>query len=382
MSPINGLPSASILTDSLKPLAEARTLPSEFYAAQGIFDLEMTSLFQSMWLPVCREEDAAQPGDFITREIGTERVLILRGKDNTVRAFYNVCRHRGSRLICDAAGQGLKKVMCPYHAWTYELDGSLVNAPSMGDGFDKNEFSLRTVNSTTRYGFVWINLDENAQALTEWQKDLPDIDRYHMQDLVRGKKMIYEVNANWKIICENYSECYHCALVHPQLNRISDFRSGRGEMERGACFNGGPMYLNPGFTALTMSGKSSLPLIPDMSDADKAAIHYYVVYPNLLLGLHAEYVLVHTLWPVAPDKCIVECEWLYTSEAVNSKNFDPSDSVEFWDMTNRQDWGLCEGVQLGAASKGYQPGPFNPGESCVHEFNRRYAELMTPLLNI
>ena len=380
MKSFNGLPSASILSDSLKPLAEARTLPATFYTSRGIFDLEMTSLFQTMWLPVCREEDVAQPGDFITREIGAECVLILRGKDNTIRAFYNVCRHRGTRLLCDAAGQGLKKMMCPYHAWTYELDGSLANAPDMGDEFDKNEFSLCTVNSTTRYGFVWINLDEHAQTLNEWQKDFADIDRYHMQDLVRGKKVSYEVNANWKIVCENYSECYHCALVHPQLNRVSDARSGRGEMERGACFNGGSMYLNSGFTALTMSGKSSLPVIPGLSDADKKTINYYVVYPNLLLGLHSEYVLVHTLWPVAPGKSIVECEWLYTAEAVNSNNFDPSDSVEFWDTTNRQDWGLCERVQLGAASKGYRPGPYNQAESCVHEFDRRYAELMTPLL--
>ena len=113
MKALNGLPSASILSDSLKPLAEARTLPATFYTSRGIFDLEMISLFQTMWLPVCREEDVAQPGDFITREIGAECVLILRGKDNTIRAFYNVCRHRGTRLVCDAAGQGLKKVMCP-----------------------------------------------------------------------------------------------------------------------------------------------------------------------------------------------------------------------------------------------------------------------------
>lgn len=380
MKLLNGLPAASVLANNLKPLDQARTLPAEFYTSRQIFDLEMARLFQKMWLPVCRTEDLSDPGDYLTREIGSERVLVLRGQDKTIRAFYNVCRHRGSRLVCDANGGGLKKLMCPYHAWTYGLDGSLQNAPNMGDDFDRSDFSLRRVDSAIRDGFVWINLDERASDLDEWLSDLPDISRYQVEKLHRGRKVTYEVNANWKIVCENYSECYHCALVHPQLNRISDFRSGSGEMERGACFNGGPMYLKPGFSALTMSGKSSMPMIPGLSKSDNEAVHYYVIYPNLLLGLNAEYVLVHTLWPIDVNKTTVECELLYTAEAINSKDFDPSDSVDFWDTTNKQDWGLCERVQLGAASQGYVPGPYNPTETCVHEFDRRYAELMTPLL--
>jgi Rieske 2Fe-2S family protein len=151
-------------------------------------------------------------------------------------------------------------------------------------------------------------------------------------------------------------------------------------LESGACFNGGAMALRDGFTTMSMSGRSSLPQIPGLSADDHRRILYYLVYPNLLLSPHPDYVLTHTIWPLGPARSRVVCEWLFTPEAAAAEGFDPADVVEFWDLTNRQDWELCERAQAGAASRGYRPGPYQSSEDCVHAFDRWYAEQLTPHL--
>jgi Rieske 2Fe-2S family protein len=192
--------------------------------------------------------------------------------------------------------------------------------------------------------------------------------------------MEYEVAANWKLICENYSECYHCPGAHPQLARISDLiaRSSRPQ-EIGRCFNGGPMQLREGIETMSLSGRRTVPVIPGLSADDHRYVYYYVIYPNLLLSPHPDYVLTHTAWPLAADRTRVVCEWLFTPEAVARPGFDPADMVDFWDVTNRQDWALCERTQRGAASRGFRPGPYQPTEDCVHTFDRWYADLMSAL---
>jgi Rieske 2Fe-2S family protein len=334
-----------------------------------------------MWVCVGRATDIPGAGDFFTHEIAGESIFVTRGADGVVRAFFNVCRHRGSRLLTEPRGRGLRRVLCPYHAWSYDLDGSLQQAPRMPEDFRREAFPLNPVRLGVRAGFVFVNLDESAEPLESWLADLPDLSRFHLEDLRCGKRMEYEVAANWKLICENYSECYHCPGVHPQLFRISDFinRSAR-KQEGGACFNGGPMLLREGVETMSMSGKRSVPAIPGLSADDHRYVYYYVVYPNLLLSPHPDYVLTHTAWPVAPGRTRIVCEWLFTPEALSQPGFDPRDMVEFWDVTNRQDWGLCEGAQAGAASRGYRPGPYQSTEDCVHTFDRWYADRLADLL--
>jgi Rieske 2Fe-2S family protein len=251
----------------------------------------------------------------------------------------------------------------------------------MDEGFRREAFSLVPVRIGTYAGFIFLNLDDAAEPLESYLADLPDLARFKMTELRLGKRIEYEVKANWKLICENYSECYHCPGVHPQLFRISDNIARHDRVQEiGACFNGGPMMLREGIETMSMSGKRTVPIIPGLKPDDHRFVYYYVIYPNLLLSPHPDYVLTHTAWPVAPGRTKIVCEFLFTQEALARPDFDPTDMVEFWDVTNRQDWGLCERAQLGAQSRGYRPGPYQPSEDCVHTFDRWYAERMAALL--
>ncbi|HSD55404.1 MAG TPA: aromatic ring-hydroxylating dioxygenase subunit alpha [Burkholderiales bacterium] len=354
------------------PLAEARTLPRRVYTDPEVYAAEARALFARMWLCIGREEDLPDTGSFLTQVIGDERILVLRGDDGELRAFFNVCRHRGSRLVEEPCGRLRGALSCPYHAWTYALDGRLLRAPRAEPGFRTEDFPLTQARLDVLGGFVFVNLDHNGPALGEALADLPDLGRYRLAELRRARLVEYEVAANWKVVAENYSECYHCALVHPQLNRISDMTSGF--FQSGACFNGGPMQLREGFTTMSMTGATALAPIAGLPEADHRLVSYYLVYPNLMLGLHPQYVLVHRAWPLAPDRTRVVCEWLFPQESLTAPGFDPADMVDFWGLTNRQDWALCERVQRGAASAGYVPGPYHPTERCVHAFDKWYAE--------
>jgi Rieske 2Fe-2S family protein len=366
------------LAVTCRPLAEARTLPRRVYTDPAIFALEGKALFGRMWLCIGRDEDLPETGIYLTQEVGGEKLLVVRGDDGALRAFFNVCRHRGARLVEEPCGRLRGALSCPYHAWTYALDGRLLRAPRAEAGFRVEAFPLIQARLETFGGFVFVNLDRDAPPLAEVLADLPDLGRYCVAELRRAKRVEYTVEANWKVIAENYSECYHCQLVHPQLHRISDITSGHAQF--GVAFNGGPMQLRDGFTTMSISGATALPPLPGLDEADHRLVHYYLVYPNLMLGLHPQYVLVHRAWPLAPDRTRVDCEWLFPPASLAAPGFDPADMVEFWDLTNRQDWVLCERVQRGAASAGYAPGPYHSSERCVHAFDKWYAEAIAPHL--
>ena len=372
---------ADDLRATLRPLPEARTLPASVYTSPEILGLEQAALFAGSWVCVGREADLPAAGDFFTREIAGDSVLVVRGADGAVRAFFNVCRHRGSRLVDAASGQSLTRILCPYHAWSYGLDGGLQQVPRMPAGFRREQFPLQPVNLGLHDGFLFLNVDGKAGLLQRWLADLPDFARFRLPELRCGTRLVYEVAANWKLLCENYSECYHCPGAHPQLARISDNISrGTRPQETGARFNGGPMQLKDGIETMSLSGKRTVPVIPGLSADDHRYVYYYVLYPNLLLSPHPDYVLTHSLWPLAPDRTRVICEFLFTQEALARPDFDARDMVEFWDLTNRQDWVLCERTQLGVSSRGFRPGPYQPSEDCVHTFDRWYAEQMLGLL--
>jgi Rieske 2Fe-2S family protein len=372
---------ATELERTRKPFAEALTLPGDVYTSDEVLRVEQSGFFACQWLCVGREADIPAPGDYFLKEIAGDSIIVLRGNDRQARAFYNVCRHRGSRLLDAARGRGLSRVLCPYHSWSYNLDGSVHTAPQMGENFRKAESALVPVRLGVYHGFIFLNLDASAEPLERHLAELPDLTRFRMAELKCGKHIEYDVAANWKLICENYSECYHCAANHPQLIRISEHLARAERVEEiGACFNGGPMRMREGIETMSMSGKSTLPPIAGLTHDDRRYVHYYVVYPNMLLSPHPDYVLIHTAWPLAPDRTHIVCEWLFTEAAVSQKGFDPHDVVEFWDLTNRQDWALCERAQAGIASRGYRQGPYQPTEDCVHTFDRWYANRLAAIL--
>lgn len=363
------------LTSTCEPLAQARMLPSAVYTADAILALEYRALFARQWLPIARAEDFPAMGSFVTREIASACILVVRDAAGALRAFHNVCRHRGARLVTEARGQLRSAIACPYHAWSYGLDGRLLRAPHMDVAGQEDALALAGLPLVTRDGFVFVKLDAEAGA----PPALPDMSGHGLERLRSVRTLDYTIECNWKLVCENYSECYHCPGVHPQLHRLSDL-SGEGfEDEPG--YNGGPMQLRPGFDTLSMSGRSDWERLGGDSASEPGLIHYYLIYPNLMLGIHPDYLLTHRVWPLAPGRSQVECELFVSPQTAVAPGLDAADVIDFWDLTNRQDWALCERVQAGVSSLGYRPGPYHPRERCVHAFDRWYAKWLLSGLN-
>ena len=362
------------------PLDEATTLPGRYYHDPAILAEEMRRIFSTMWLCVGRVADLARPGDFLTRTIGRESVLVLRDAQSRLQAFYNVCRHRGSRLVDEARGSGLGRILCPYHAWTYDLDGALRAAPHMDEvkGFDRTRHPLRPVRHATWSGFVFVTLDERTPPLERHLGRMADyFRRYPLEALGTGKTVSYTVASNWKILCENYSECYHCALVHPQLNKISHYRSGQSDLVNEATVGGYMELREAEFHTMSLDGRARRRPFPGIEPEDLRRIHYYIVYPNLFLSLHPDYVMTHLLWPLDPGRTEIECAFLFHPDEMARPGFDPSDAVDFWDATNLQDWKVCERTQLGVQSSSYDRGRLSLLEWMTHHFDRFVADRLT-----
>ena len=369
------------LEATLRPFAEARPLAGPPYRDPRIFAAEVETLFLKMWVCVGHQSHLGSSGDYLMRELGDESVIVTRGADGSIRAFYNVCRHRGTRLLDDGAGTGLDCIRCPYHSWAYGLDGSLIVAPLMDevDGFDKADYGLTPVRCETWNGFLFVNFDPDAAALAECLADFPDFSRFSMDRMGLGATHEYEVAANWKLVCENYGECYHCPTNHPQLNPVSHYRSG-GDSFEGEYFCGGPMRLNDGCATMTMSGQTNREPIEGLEPDDLRLVQYFNIYPSFLLSIHPDYVLTHTIWPLASDRSIIRCEWLFAPEAMDRGDFDPSDAVDFWHLTNEQDWAICERAQKGVRSRAYRPGRYQGLEKTIYFFDNWYLRSMETAL--
>jgi Rieske 2Fe-2S family protein len=352
----------------------ARTLPGRFYHDPAIWQREQARLFGRLWVCVGRAAQFPATGHYRTVRVGEESVLIVRGDDGGLRAFLNVCRHRGAQL-CPAERGQTRTLQCRYHAWTYGLDGRLLRAPGLQDSaaFDKDTFGLVPVALETWEGLVWVNLAENPppladQLLPQLAARLGDADRlaaYRMGTLAVGRTLEYEVQANWKVIVENFMECYHCAPMHPELVRLLPaFRSGATQ-EYGLGTR-----LADDAEGLTMSGRAPAPPFPGLAPGHER--HYYgmVVRPNMLLNLLPDHVIVHTLTPLAPDRSRVTCDWLFAPEVVQRPGFDPGDTVGLFDQVNRQDWEVCEWVQAGVRSRAFAAGGvYVPIERHIRGFN-------------
>jgi glycine betaine catabolism A len=351
----------------------ARTLPREYYTSPELYGDELEHIFTRRWLCVGREDRLANPGDWFTQAIGKESVLVLRDREGGYRAFYNVCRHRGTRICEEHAGQFTGgTIQCPYHAWTYGLDGRLIGAPSTGEieHFDKADWPLHPVAVATWEGFLFISLAREPEPFDEaWAPLRGRFSRFNLPNLKVARTIDYDVRANWKLLFQNYSECYHCGPVHPALAKLTPPTSGENDLTEGP-FTGGFMVLNRGAESMTMSGNACGVSVGDLPDEDLNRVYYYAIFPNMLLSLHPDYVMFHTLWPQGTDRTFISCSWLFHPATLGDPTFNPDDGVEFWDMTNRQDWHICEQSQLGIESRAYTPGPYSRRESLSVQFDR------------
>jgi phenylpropionate dioxygenase-like ring-hydroxylating dioxygenase large terminal subunit len=350
----------------------ARTLPARFYTDPALLEAELHGLFGTMWFYAGRSEEIERPGQFVIRELNGSNIVVTRNAGGEVRAFHNVCRHRGTRICAETAGQFSGSIQCPYHAWTYDLDGQLIGAPHMDEvpHFRKGNYPLLQVHADEWDGHLFLNLSERPAPLRDQLGALIEKFRpWRMQELRLGKRIVYDVKANWKLIIQNYNECLHCPNLHPALNKLSHYLSGENE-PLSQSYMGGVMDLRPGIETLSMDGTCPRSFLPGLSSGDRRRVYYYCIFPNLMLSLHPDYMLTHALWPIAPDRTINVCEWHFQASELARADFNPFDCVDFWDMTNKQDWYVCELSQAGISSPAYVPGPYSNREDLLYAFDR------------
>jgi glycine betaine catabolism A len=348
----------------------ATTLPARYYTDPDLFRDEQERFYCQTWICAGRSDQIPTPGDYFVREVADESVIITRDRNNSLQSFFNVCRHRGTRICAGVEGHFPGRIQCGYHGWTYGLDGSLLGAPHVHDGFRREDYPLNKVAVDVWDGHIFINLTSDSVPLTTQLEDLPQkFSHWKMAELRTHRRITYEVKANWKLIMVNYNECLHCPILHPALSAISDYLSGENDPpHRG--YIGGSMDFQDGAKTMTKDGKLRRDYLPGLTAAERSRVYYYAVFPNLLLSLHPDYVMTHTLWPRAVDRTDVICEWHFHPNEMAKPNFEAEDAIEFWDVTNRQDWGISELSHAGIKSRAYKPGPYSRCESLPHAFDQ------------
>jgi Rieske 2Fe-2S family protein len=345
------------VTATSLPPSLIRTLPGHYYTDPEIFAAEQEKIFSSMWFCVARAAELGRPGQFQTFEVGRESVLVSRGRDGVVRAFLNVCRHRGARLCAEPAGEVKRAFQCPYHAWTYGLDGALVAAPnltSMPD-VDRVEYGLLTVHVREWLGYVWVSLaaeppsfdDDVVAACTERLGAPEAIERYGIEGLEVGRRITYDVQANWKLV---------------MLPEFADGYAAQYYVGHGAEFGAG-------IEGFTVDGSAGLEKIPGVAEEQDRRYFAITVKPQVFLNLVPDHVIVHRMFPLAADRTVVECDWLYLPDVV-AQGRDTSRSVELFDRVNRQDFAACERCQPSMNSRAYaQGGVLVPSEHHLGAFH-------------
>ncbi|MFO1406586.1 MAG: aromatic ring-hydroxylating dioxygenase subunit alpha [Steroidobacteraceae bacterium] len=360
------------------------TLPSSWYLKPEIFRLEREHIFLREWMCVGREEQLPAPGDHLVLDVQGENILVVRNPQGELRAFYNVCRHRGARL-CPLPGEddsvlalkggivAKRNIVCAYHAWTYDLDGRLISAPHLQTpaGGSLGDVRLYPVGIATWGGFIFVNLTpDGAPSFEERIRGIAArYVRYPLADLRIARTITYEVATNWKVLCENYNECYHCGPVHPELCRVVPaFRDQGGaslDWERGVPHR-------EGATTFTWTGESTRRSFPGLSEDEQVRHKGELVYPNLFVSLAREHVAAFVLKPEAPGRTVVDCHFLFEPHEMHQPGFDPSDVIDFWDLINRQDWVVCTRVQQGMSARVHTQGVYAPMEDANLDI-RRYV---------
>ncbi len=355
----------------LRPFGSSRSLPSDAYTSPEVFAWERDEIFGATWVCLGRTDDLLAPGQVRGIEVGSESVMLTRDSEGVVRGFSNVCRHRGHILVEVGDAFDARLVRCPYHSWSYRFDGTLRSAPTMAGStdFTPADWPLAAVAVEEWLGWVFVDLSGRAGPVAGTYAGLGDLlDPYEPQRLVAAARHHYEVPANWKLIVENYHECYHCSTIHPELCAVTPPDSGR-DVEPGGLWCGGNMVLKDHAVTMSLTGESGGMPFRRLNDTRLRQVLYVGLWPNLLVSAHPDYVMTHRIVPLGPDRSAIECVWLFSPETVAMEGFDPAYAVDFWDITNREDWAACASVQRGAANRGFAPGPLSPWESTIHQFH-------------
>ncbi len=350
--------------------ATGSTLPQQYYIDPAVFRDEVERFFYNSWIRAGRSETIPNTGDYFLADVAGESVIVTRDAEGAIQGFYNVCRHRGTRMCTQSEGRFAGRIQCPYHGWTYSLGGRLLGAPHMDEsGFRCEDFPLHRVHTFVWDGHLFLNLAQEAEPFLQRIDDLPvRFAPWRMNELRMHRRIVYEVKANWKLIVLNFNECLHCPMLHPALNRLTDYLGADNEQPRPA-YIGGCMGFRGGAETMTVDGTRRRDYLPGLGEEQRRMVAYYALYPNFLLSLHPDYMMVHTIWPKRVDRTEVVCEWYFHPSEMAKADFVADDAIEFWDITNREDWAICELSQAGITSRAYTPGPYSARESLLHAFD-------------
>jgi glycine betaine catabolism A len=350
-------------------------LPAAAYTDPAVFAWEQQHFFGGGWTCAGHASELASPGDQRAIPVGSGSVLLSRDGDGGLHAFANYCRHRGHELLACGEEATRPAIVCPYHSWAYELSGPLRAAKGFvgRPGFDESDWGLVELPVTDWHGLIFVDGSGGAAPV---QPLLADLDAlvapYEPERLRVAGRCSYDAAANWKILTENYHECYHCPVIHPELCRVSPPGSGENYQTTGPWL-GGWMRLRDGMDTMSVDGASLGVPLRGLPAASLRTVIYVSIFPNVLLSLHPDYVMTHVLTPVAVDRTLIQCSWAFAPESLAMPGFDPGYAVEFWDITNRQDWSACESVQRGLQSRHATPGPLSPDEDAVYRFVTQIA---------
>ena len=381
------------------------TLPQEFYKDPELYDLDLRAIFNTSWLFAGFETEIPEPGTYLSLDLGKSPVLVIRGKDNKIRAFHNTCRHRGSK-ICKPGKGTTRALICPYHQWNYNLNGDLKIAREMPKSFDRSKHGLKPVHVETAGGVIYICLDSSPPDFEDFKRSIEPLLAPHN---LSNSKVAYEnqlvEKANWKLVMENARECYHCNACHPMLiNSIDIGRSGKrpggknlnsdfvGKMSsfnlpvgpvKGEWWDASRNPLRPDAVSISQDGSHLVKRkMCGANDGDVGTMRWGVE-PNFFAHALGDYLFAFSAMPTGPEETVVTCKWLVHKDAQEGVDYDVTRLIEVWDTTNREDRDLAENNQLGVNSEGYQPGPYNPfHESYILRFSNWYLDKISNHLNI
>jgi phenylpropionate dioxygenase-like ring-hydroxylating dioxygenase large terminal subunit len=374
------------------------SLERDFYTSQEVFDQEITHIWKQHWLFAGFSCEIPSSGDYMTYAIMDQSVIIIRDDDGKICAHHNSCRHRGSAICLEERGHE-DKLKCPYHSWVYDKNGSLRNARLMEVTFDKSQFGLHPVHLTVIEGAIFISLADTPPDFTREMAGLsPYLRPYQLENAKVAHRDRYELDANWKLIGENFRECYHCGPVHIEYcsvvvgaNLVEDNaavlaesraiwqRNGLAidtiENEAGTTHFAIRYPLRPGMESYTLDGKPAAPLMGEHKQYDNGVVGL-INYPNLWMDGVSDYIWSMRITPIDATRSMVDLTWLVDGNALEGIDYDLDRLTEFWRITGEQDWHLCENNQKGIRSLKYVPGPMAPAEADVVNFHAWYLDRM------
>lgn len=391
------------------------TLEAPFYVSQAAFDLDMKAIFARHWLFVTTEGELSEPGDYVTVEVGAYSVIILRDDDGDVRAFHNVCRHRGSRLLDDTRGS-VGNLVCPYHHWIYGVDGCLRHADNQAAAFDPGQYRLGAVHVRTLAGLVFICLAADPPADFDYvaARLTPYLEPYRLAHTKVAHTMHLIEEGNWKLVMENNRECYHCD-GHPELlsayfplhgyteqdvparlrTTWQRFEKARTDLRVACRTRGFPMEtvreldsratgfliahapLDGAGKSYSAHGESVCRTLLGSMDNDRFGDLHLHIQPNSWFHLLADHAVVFSVLPVAPDRTSLRCTWLVHEDAVAGVEYDLDTLTAVWTATNLQDGVFVARTHRGVRDPGYRPGPYSEVEEDVAAFVAWYINRLS-----